>query len=243
MNAIVFLSFFLPCVSAFLPNSPAIKVVDPSTFQLPATQAAEVLDAPQTLPADAVVPPLPVQSQIVKDAMASRFAMEQKKQFMMNEDLLGKSNPMPAQAQEIKPAQGQAAAAAEPGPFYRQPAWVQDGIMGASIAGFFASMFGAAGLVWHRRKANARSQMLAAATLAGATAGATPAFAANGEQILAESTDIVSNLPMATSLEVTFAAYLAVLLGTFLPTLFLIILYLNSEARKVGDFTEEGTFS
>jgi len=241
MNAIVFLSFFLPCVSAFLPNSPAIKVVDPSTFQLPATQAAEVLDAPQTLPADAVVPPLPVQSQIVKDAMASRFAMEQKKQFMMNEDLLGKSNPMPAQAQEIKPAQGQAAAAAEPGPFYRQPAWVHDGIMGASIAGFFASLFGAAGLVLHQKKAKQR--IAAAAALAGATAGATPAFAANGEQILAQSTDIVSNLPMATSLEVTFAAYLAVLLGTFLPTLFLIILYLNSEARKVGDFTEEGTFS
>lgn len=54
---------------------------------------------------------------------------------------------------------------------------------------------------------------------------------------------IVSNLPMATSLEVTFAAYLAVLLGTLLPTLFLIVLYLNSEARKIGDFTEEGTFS
>ena len=74
---------------------------------------------------------------------------------------------------------------------------------------------------------------------------------------------------MATSLEVTFAAYLAVLLGTWmfnfletekpkqlrcrksnvalcasftgtlLPTLFLIVLYLNSEARRIGDFTEE----
>jgi len=238
MNAIVFLSVFLPCVSAFNPNGqPAIKAVTPSTFRLPATQAADVLDAPQTLPADAVVPPLPVQSQIVKDAMASRIAMEQKKQFMMNEDLLGKSNPMPAQAQAV--------AAAEPEPFYRQSAWVHDGIMGASIAGFFASMFGAAGLVWQRRKENAKrlAANAAAATLAGATAGATPAFAANGEQILAQSTDIVSNLPMATSLEVSFAAYLAVLLGTFLPTLFLIILYLNSEARKVGDFTEAGTFS
>ena len=48
---------------------------------------------------------------------------------------------------------------------------------------------------------------------------------------------------MATSLEVTFAAYLAVLLGTLLPTLFLIVLYLNSEARKIGDFSEEGTVS
>mmetsp|Transcript_33370 Transcript_33370/g.66443 ORF Transcript_33370/g.66443 Transcript_33370/m.66443 type:complete len:82 (+) Transcript_33370:340-585(+) len=60
---------------------------------------------------------------------------------------------------------------------------------------------------------------------------ATPAFA--------DSTDLVANLPMATSLEVTFAAYLAVLLGTLLPTLFLIVLYLNSEARRIGDFTEE----
>ena len=64
-----------------------------------------------------------------------------------------------------------------------------------------------------------------------------------GSPAFAASTDVVSNLPMATSLEVTFAAYLAVLLGTLLPTLFLIVLYLNSEARKIGDFTEEGTFS
>jgi photosystem II reaction center protein PsbM len=75
----------------------------------------------------------------------------------------------------------------------------------------------------------------AALPAAAVFAAASPAFA--------ESTDIVSNLPMATSLEVTFAAYLAVLLGTLLPTLFLIVLYLNSEARKIGDFTEEGTFS
>jgi hypothetical protein len=101
---------------------------------------------------------------------------------------------------------------------------------------------------------------------------------------------LVANLPMTTSLEVTFAAYLAILLGTvenqfvrlafgvfllvlvfacrpgfrtslsvspshslplslslsvylagtLLPVLFLVVLYLNSEARKVGDFTEEG---
>ena len=44
---------------------------------------------------------------------------------------------------------------------------------------------------------------------------------------------------MATANEVQFGAYLAVLLGVSLPVLFLIVLYLNSEARRLGDFTEE----
>ena len=39
---------------------------------------------------------------------------------------------------------------------------------------------------------------------------------------------------MNLSLEVTFAAYLAVLLGTFVPVTFLIVLYSQSEARKAG---------
>eukprot|EP01035_Chromulina_nebulosa_P018579 gene18579-24305_t len=39
---------------------------------------------------------------------------------------------------------------------------------------------------------------------------------------------------MPLSLEVTFAAYLAVLLGTFVPVTFLIVLYSQSEARKAG---------
>jgi len=42
----------------------------------------------------------------------------------------------------------------------------------------------------------------------------------------------VSSMPL--SLEVTFAAYLAVLLGTFVPVTFLIVLYSQSEARKQG---------
>mmetsp|Transcript_25419 Transcript_25419/g.57094 ORF Transcript_25419/g.57094 Transcript_25419/m.57094 type:complete len:120 (+) Transcript_25419:60-419(+) len=67
-----------------------------------------------------------------------------------------------------------------------------------------------------------------------AVLASTPAFA--------DSTDLISQVPMATSLEVTFAAYLAVLLGTLLPTLFLIVLYLNSEARKIGNFKEEDPF-
>jgi len=183
MNRIVFLSFFLPCVSAFLPNGhPAIKVVTPSTFQLPATASTEVLDAP-LIPADAVVPPMPAQSQIVQDAIASRTAMDANQQFMPAQV----QEYQPAQAQEYQPAQAQAAAAVEPKPFYQDPVF-----FGASIAGFFASMFGAAGLVLQRRKSNARAERLAvnaaaaALALAGATAGATPAFAgnaSNGEQI------------------------------------------------------------
>jgi photosystem II PsbM protein len=38
----------------------------------------------------------------------------------------------------------------------------------------------------------------------------------------------------ALSLEVQFGAYLAVLLGTFLPVLFLINLYVSTETRKAG---------
>ncbi|GMH60819.1 hypothetical protein TL16_g03132 [Triparma laevis f. inornata] len=43
------------------------------------------------------------------------------------------------------------------------------------------------------------------------------------------------DLPTQTlSLEVQFGAYLAVLLGTFLPVLFLINLYIQTESRKAG---------
>jgi photosystem II reaction center protein PsbM len=47
------------------------------------------------------------------------------------------------------------------------------------------------------------------------------------------STDVIQST-MPLSLEVTFAAYLAVLLGTFVPVTFLIVLYSQSEARKAG---------
>ena len=36
------------------------------------------------------------------------------------------------------------------------------------------------------------------------------------------------------ALEIQFGAYLAVLLGTFLPCLFLINLYIQTESRKAG---------
>ena len=45
--------------------------------------------------------------------------------------------------------------------------------------------------------------------------------------------DAIQNT-MPLSLEVTFAAYLAVLLGTFVPVTFLIVLYTQSESRKAG---------
>ena len=55
---------------------------------------------------------------------------------------------------------------------------------------------------------------------------ATPAFAMDS---------IVEALPTETlSLEVQFGAYLAVLLGTLLPALFLVNLYVQTESRAAG---------
>ena len=46
---------------------------------------------------------------------------------------------------------------------------------------------------------------------------------------------IVEALPTETlSLEVQFGAYLAVLLGTILPVLFLVNLYVQTESRRAG---------
>uniref|UniRef100_A0A7S2VVG9 Photosystem II reaction center M protein n=1 Tax=Triparma pacifica TaxID=91992 RepID=A0A7S2VVG9_9STRA len=46
--------------------------------------------------------------------------------------------------------------------------------------------------------------------------------------------DIVELPSQTLALEVQFGAYLAVLLGTFLPVLFLINLYIQTESRKAG---------
>jgi photosystem II PsbM protein len=55
---------------------------------------------------------------------------------------------------------------------------------------------------------------------------AAPAFALDS---------VVEALPTTTlALEVQFGAYLAVILGTFLPVLFLINLYVQTESRKAG---------
>eukprot|EP00535_Pseudo-nitzschia_heimii_P005706 CAMPEP_0197188968 /NCGR_PEP_ID=MMETSP1423-20130617/18882_1 /TAXON_ID=476441 /ORGANISM="Pseudo-nitzschia heimii, Strain UNC1101" /LENGTH=110 /DNA_ID=CAMNT_0042640967 /DNA_START=42 /DNA_END=374 /DNA_ORIENTATION=+ len=55
---------------------------------------------------------------------------------------------------------------------------------------------------------------------------AAPAFAMDS---------VVEALPSTTlSLQVQFGAYLAVLLGTFLPVLFLVNLYIQTETRKAG---------
>ncbi|CAJ1909604.1 unnamed protein product [Cylindrotheca closterium] len=65
-----------------------------------------------------------------------------------------------------------------------------------------------------------------AAAAAPVAAFSAPAFAMDS---------IVEALPStAVALEVQFGAYLAVLLGTFLPVLFLINLYISSETRKAG---------
>jgi photosystem II PsbM protein len=50
---------------------------------------------------------------------------------------------------------------------------------------------------------------------------------AGADQVMIPSTSV--------ALEVQFAAYLAVLLGTFVPVAFLIILYIQSESRKAGE--------
>ncbi len=74
--------------------------------------------------------------------------------------------------------------------------------------------------------AGARSMLKAAAPKVASIAPAivaAPAFA----------NDAIQNT-MPLSLEVTFAAYLAVLLGTFVPVTFLIVLYTQSESRKAG---------
>ena len=46
---------------------------------------------------------------------------------------------------------------------------------------------------------------------------------------------IIEALPSSTvALEVQFGAYLAILLGTFLPVLFLVNLFVQTESRKAG---------
>jgi len=55
---------------------------------------------------------------------------------------------------------------------------------------------------------------------------ASPAFAMDS---------VIESLPSSTvALEVQFGAYLAVLLGTFLPCLFLVNLFVQTESRKAG---------
>jgi photosystem II reaction center protein PsbM len=66
---------------------------------------------------------------------------------------------------------------------------------------------------------------------------AAPAFAMDS---------VVDALPStALSMEVQFGAYLAVLLGTFLPALFLVNLYVQTETRKAGaeDALNDSEFS
>ncbi len=77
-----------------------------------------------------------------------------------------------------------------------------------------------------RRGLRATAEACRAAIAAVPAAIATPAFAMDS---------VVSALPTQTlALEVQQGAFLAVLLGTFLPCLFLINLYTQSEARAAG---------
>ena len=71
------------------------------------------------------------------------------------------------------------------------------------------------------------------AAFAKGAAAAVPVAALSAPAFAMDS--IVEALPSTSlSLEVQFGAYLAVLLGTFLPCLFLINLYISTETRKAG---------
>mmetsp|Transcript_1672 Transcript_1672/g.1747 ORF Transcript_1672/g.1747 Transcript_1672/m.1747 type:complete len:100 (+) Transcript_1672:51-350(+) len=51
--------------------------------------------------------------------------------------------------------------------------------------------------------------------------------------------DVSSVQLLAGGMEVTFPAYLAIFLGTLIPVAFLIILFIQSEARKAGAASRE----
>jgi len=79
---------------------------------------------------------------------------------------------------------------------------------------------------------NARNAMIAMSGMV-----AQPAFAAD---IAGDKVGFVSELPsQLLSLEVTESAFLAVILGTFVPCVFLITLYIQSEAALLGERVEE----
>lgn len=70
-------------------------------------------------------------------------------------------------------------------------------------------------------------------TLGKVAAGALPVAAISAPAFALDS--IVEALPTNTvALEVQFGAYLAVILGTLLPVLFLINLFIQTESRKAG---------
>jgi photosystem II PsbM protein len=79
---------------------------------------------------------------------------------------------------------------------------------------------------------NARNAMIAMSGMV-----AQPAFAAD---FAADKAGFVSELPsQLLSLEVTQSAFLAVILGTFVPCVFLITLYIQSEAALLGERVDE----
>ena len=64
--------------------------------------------------------------------------------------------------------------------------------------------------------------------------------AATSVAVAPEVFDVASALPtQLLSLEVTEAAFMAVILGTFIPCFFLITLYIQSEAALLGERVDE----
>mmetsp|Transcript_4833 Transcript_4833/g.4599 ORF Transcript_4833/g.4599 Transcript_4833/m.4599 type:complete len:105 (+) Transcript_4833:34-348(+) len=81
--------------------------------------------------------------------------------------------------------------------------------------------------------AAAFAPVISEVSLKKAAIGAIPAAAIASPAFAMDS--IVDALPTTSlALEVQFGAYLAVLLGTFLPVLFLVNLYVQTESRKAG---------
>merc|ERR1719183_1820084 len=83
---------------------------------------------------------------------------------------------------------------------------------------------------------NQVSQVARAAAVKGAAAIPVAALAAPALAM----DSIVEALPSTSlSLQVQFGAYLAVLLGTFLPVLFLINLYVSTTSREEGEASSQ----
>eukprot|EP00429_Kryptoperidinium_foliaceum_P079759 CAMPEP_0176223118 /NCGR_PEP_ID=MMETSP0121_2-20121125/20582_1 /TAXON_ID=160619 /ORGANISM="Kryptoperidinium foliaceum, Strain CCMP 1326" /LENGTH=109 /DNA_ID=CAMNT_0017562347 /DNA_START=51 /DNA_END=380 /DNA_ORIENTATION=- len=94
------------------------------------------------------------------------------------------------------------------------------------IISFFALIAASMAFTPNQVPQVAKEAFLKGAAAMPVAALAAPAFAMDS---------IVEALPSTTlSLQVQFGAYLAVLLGTFLPVLFLINLFISTETRKAG---------
>mmetsp|Transcript_517 Transcript_517/g.1868 ORF Transcript_517/g.1868 Transcript_517/m.1868 type:complete len:115 (-) Transcript_517:107-451(-) len=83
-----------------------------------------------------------------------------------------------------------------------------------------------------KKVVNVKSVLPKAAAAMAPAVIAAPALAS--EALVQGNEHVLNSASVMTALEVQFGAYLAVLLGTFVPVAFLIVLYIQSETRKAG---------